>query len=402
MQQIIDRFFEYVQIDTQSDPKSLTSPSTKKQFNLLNVLNQQMIDLELEVNYDTKSGYLYGKLPANCQKSNKIGFIAHVDTAPDYNGANVKPQIIKNYNREVIELNDEFNLDPTLFPALNNYQGQTIITTDGTSLLGADDKAGVTIIMEMIQYFIDNPDIQHGDILIAFTSDEEIGRGADKFDVELFGADFAYTIDGGEIGELQYENFNAAGVSISIQGLSVHPGSAKDSMINSGELAVKFHSSLPEFEKPEYTDGYDGFIMLSNLETNVSSGTMNYIIRDHNFEKFMEKKKLMADNFKTIVQSVSPNSTITISDQYYNMETNITPVFGIIELAKQAMENVQVVPLISPIRGGTDGSKLSFRGLPTPNLFTGGHNFHGQFEYVVVESMLKSKETLIEIIKLAD
>lgn len=401
MQQMINRFMEYVKYDTQSDPKSSTSPSTNKQYKLLDLLNSQLLDLELEVHYDTTFGFLYGKLPANTQRENKIGFIAHVDTAPDFSGENVNPQIVSDYQGQVITLNEDCKLDPEIFPSLNNYLNQTIITTDGNSLLGADDKAGITEIMEAVTYFVENPEVLHGDILVGFTTDEEIGRGADNFNTMQFGADFAYTVDGGAIGELQYENFNAAGVEIEIEGVSVHPGSAKDTMINSGELAVKFHNSLPELDKPELTEDYQGFIMLNHLNTTISKGEMSYIIRDHNFEKFMERKKLMEDNFKTIVKTVSPNSTIKIIDQYYNMDTKIKPVFEIIELAEQSMKNVGVTPTIVPIRGGTDGSKLSFMGLPTPNLFTGGHNFHGQYEYVVVESMLKAKETIIEIIKLS-
>lgn len=400
MEKVTERFLKYVTIDTQSDPTASTRPSTAKQFDLLNVLNDELIALGVNVDYDRNNGYIYGKIAGNVEGKAAIGFLAHVDTAPDFNGANVNPQIITNYDGGVIKLNHEHCLDPQLFTDLNNYVGQTIITTDGNSLLGADDKAGVSEIMEMVSYFVANPEIEHGDICIGFTTDEEIGTGANDFDVKRFGADFAYTVDGGVLGELQYENFNAAGVSIEIVGRNVHPGTAKNGMINSQELAIKFHNSLPTGEKPELTEGYEGFIMLHGLTGSVELTTLNYIIRDHDMELFTQKKAYLENLFNVMIKPYSPDSTITITDQYYNMSEKIKPEFHIIELATEAMKNVNVTPLIEPIRGGTDGSKLSFMGLPCPNIFTGGHNFHGRFEYIVEESMVKSVQTIIEIIKI--
>lgn len=400
MKSLTNRFLKYVSINTKSDPMSGQRPSTKIQFNLLNILSEELEELGLSVDYDDINGYIYAKLPANIQGKQSIGFLAHVDTAPDFCGENVNPQIHENYDGQKLHIGNDCYLDPSIFGELSNYIGQTLITTDGTTLLGADDKAGISEIMEAISYFVSNPQIKHGDIWVGFTTDEEIGTGVDKFDVDRFGADFAYTIDGGQLGELQFENFNAASASIEIVGRNVHPGTAKDIMINSQELAHNFHSSLPSEQKPELTDNYEGFIMLTNSSGNVSKTKLDYIIRDHSQELFNEKKELMLEQFETLIRPFSDQSTITITDQYLNMKEKIENEFYIIDLATEAMENCDIKPIIEPIRGGTDGARLSFMGLPCPNIFTGGHNFHGKYEYIVEESMQKAVETIIEIIKL--
>lgn len=400
MEKVTERLLRYVKIDTKSDPSATVRPSTSKQFDLLNLLSDELLELGVTVDYDKENGYIYAKLPANVEGKDAIGFLAHVDTAPDFNGTDVKPQIIENYDGGIITLNEENSLDPEMFTELQTYTGQTIITTDGTTLLGADDKAGISEIMEAVSYFIANPEVPHGDICIGFTTDEEIGTGANDFDVERFGAKFAYTVDGGVIGELQYENFNAAAAVIEIIGRNVHPGTAKNGMINSQELAVKYHTAMPNGAKPEHTEGYEGFIMLHEFAGSVDKTTLTYIIRDHDMDLFNNKKEYMEAVFNSIIKLNAPDSTITISDQYFNMGEKVKPVYHIIDLAVEAMENVGVTPRIEPIRGGTDGSKLSFMGLPCPNIFTGGHNFHGRFEYVVEESMVKATETIIEIIKL--
>ncbi len=400
MEKVTERLLRYVKIDTKSDPSATVRPSTSKQFDLLNLLSDELLELGVTVDYDKENGYIYAKLPANVEGKDAIGFLAHVDTAPDFNGTDVKPQIIENYDGGVIALNEENSLNPEMFTELQAYKGQTIITTDGTTLLGADDKAGISEIMEAVSYFIANPEVPHGDICIGFTTDEEIGTGANDFDVERFGAKFAYTIDGGVIGELQYENFNAAAAVIEIIGRNVHPGTAKNGMINSQELAIKYHTAMPNGAKPEHTEGYEGFIMLHEFTGSVDKTTLTYIIRDHDMDLFNSKKEYMEAVFNSVIKLNAPDSTITINDQYFNMSEKVKPVYHIIDLAVEAMENVGVTPRIEPIRGGTDGSKLSFMGLPCPNIFTGGHNFHGRFEYIAEESMVKATETLIEIIKL--
>ncbi len=400
MKNVTERFLNYVKIDTKSDPTATCRPSTSTQFDLLNLLNEELLAMDINVDYDQENGYIYAKIPANVEGKAAIGFLSHVDTAPDFNGTNVNPQIHENYDGGVIKLDDNNSLDPELFTELKNYVGQTIITTDGSSLLGADDKAGISEIMEAAKYYMENPQIPHGDICIGFTTDEEIGTGANNFDVARFGAEFAYTIDGGVIGELQFENFNAAGVTIDVIGRNVHPGTAKNGMINSQELAIKYHNSMPNGEKPELTDGYEGFIMLHGFNGSVDKTTLSYIIRDHDMDLFTAKKTYMENVFNSVIKPYAPESTITITDQYFNMSEKVKPVYHIVDLAVEAMENVGVTPLIEPIRGGTDGSKLSFMGLPCPNIFTGGHNFHGRFEYIVEESMVKATETIIEIIKL--
>ncbi len=401
MENVTKRFLKYVKVNTQSDPQNYqTRPSSQNQFKLLNVLNEELIEMGICVDYDQKNGYIYSKIPANIENKPAIGFLAHVDTSPDFSGENVNPQIHQNYDGKVITLNDDTKLDPAVFNELNSYLNETIITTDGSTLLGADDKAGISEIMEAASFFINNPHIPHGDICIGFTTDEEIGTGANDFDVNRFGADFAYTIDGGMLGELQYENFNAAAATVNIVGRNVHPGTAKNTMINSQELAVKFHSALPASEKPELTDGYEGFIMLHEFIGGVEQTKLTYIIRDHNSALFNQKKKYLEQAFNTIIKTYAPHSEISITDQYYNMSEKIIPNYHIIDLAVEAMQNIGVKPRIEPIRGGTDGSKLSFIGLPCPNIFTGGHNFHGKYEYIVESSMVKATNTIIEIIKL--
>ncbi len=395
---MINRFTEYVKFDTQSDPQSNTRPSTKKQFDLLNLLEKQLIDLGLVVDYDKENGYIYAKLEGNT-KAPAIGFLAHVDTAPDLSGKDVKPQVIDNYDGSVIKLNNDYSLDPEVFSSLNNYINKTLITTSGDTLLGADDKAGIAEIMEAITFIKDN-NIEHGDIWVSFTTDEEIGTGVDFFDVKRFPVDFAYTIDGLEIGEMEFENFNAASASISIEGKSIHPGSAKNQMINAGEVANQFHNSLPKGKKPEYTDGYDGFYMLTSMETNIEKATLNYIIRDHDTEKFENMKKEIENIYNAIVKPNAISSELIIKDQYFNMKEKVLEKPYIIDIAKEAMKNVNITPIVGPIRGGTDGSRLSFMGIPCPNIFTGGHNAHGRYEYVCVDSMLKASELVVEIAKL--
>lgn len=404
MDKLVQRFLDYVKIDTKSDPSSSTCPSTEKQFNLGNLLVKELKDLGLKDANIDEFGYIFATLPSNTDKKlPTIGFIAHMDTSPDFSGENVKPKIIENYDGEDIILNEEKNiiLSPNDFPKLKNYIGQDIITTDGTTLLGADDKAGIAEIMTAIEYLVNHPEIEHGDIKIGFTPDEEIGRGADKFNVEKFNADFAYTIDGGEIGELQYENFNAAIVKITINGRNIHPGAAKNRMINSINIALELQSMLPVNEKPEYTEGYEGFFHLNNMEGTVEKTNMLYIIRDHSKEKFEKKKELILKSVDLLNAKYGENTVIIdLKDQYYNMKEKVEPVIHIVDVAKKAMEEVGVTPMVIPIRGGTDGARLSYMGLPCPNIFTGGHNFHGKFEYIPVNSMKKAVEVIIKIIEL--
>ncbi len=405
MKNITEKFLRYIKIDTQSNPDSKTSPSTNKQFDLAAKLKRELEDLDLSnINLSDKC-YLTATLPGNSSKEGipKIGFIAHMDTAPDISGANIKPKIIENYDGTPIVLNEEKNiyLSPKDFPELKNYIGQKLITTDGTTLLGADDKAGIAAIMTAIEYLTEHPEIEHGDIKIAFTPDEEIGRGADHFDVKKFGADFAYTLDGGEIGELEYENFNAAEMNIKIQGRNVHPGTAKNQMINALEVGIELNNSLPQNEKPEHTDGYEGFFHLIKFKGTVETAEMQYIIRDHDMNLF-EEKKLLAKKIAKELNNKYPEETVVIEikDQYYNMKEKIKPVMHIVDIAEQALKDAGVEPKIKPIRGGTDGSRLSFMGLPCPNIFTGGHNFHGRYEYIPVRSMEKASEVIINIAKL--
>ena len=402
---LTERFITYVTIDTQSDPESQTTPSTQKQWDLAHLLKDQLNHLGLaDVTLDG-NGYVMATLPGNIvNEVPAIGFISHYDTTPDFSGKNVNPQIIENYNGKDITLNAEKNLvlSPDEFGDLKQYKGQTLITTDGTTLLGADDKAGITEIMEAVQYLINHPEIKHGPIKIGFTPDEEIGRGAHKFDVAKFGARWAYTMDGSEIGELEYENFNAASARVRFQGKSVHPGYAKDKMVNSLYIAQDFISSLPRMETPEHTSDREGFFHLSAVNGDVEETTLDYIIRDHEAEHFAARKKVMQKLTEEInSQYGRPVVTLTIKDQYRNMREKVEPVKHIVDLAEKAMNQLGIKPIIKPIRGGTDGSQLSFMGLPCPNIFAGGHNFHGPYEYVPVESMVKAAEVIIKISELA-
>jgi len=408
MQHIIDRFISYVTIDTESDPNSTTTPSTAKQWNLANKLAQELKKIGLtDVTIDEKS-YVMGTLPSNVKhKVPTIGFVAHFDTTPDFTGANVKPQIVKNYDGGDIVLNKKQNiiLSPSYFKDLLHYKGQTLITTDGTTLLGADDKAGITEIMTAMEYLVQHPEIKHGTIKVCFTPDEEIGRGADHFDVKKFGADWAYTMDGSQIGELEYENFNAAGVKITFKGKSVHPGYAKGKMMNAMLLASKFISKLPKNETPETTRGYQGFYHVTGISGSIEDTKLELIIRDHNRKKFNARKKFVEElvakmNKKHKKQFGEDIAVLEIRDQYYNMREKIEPVMHIVKIAEEAMLDVGIKPIIKPIRGGTDGSRLSFMGLPCPNIFAGGHNFHGKYEYVPVESMQKAIEVIIRIAEL--
>ena len=402
---LIKRFVSYVSIDTQSDENSSTTPSTQKQWDLAHKLHQELLDMGLsEVSIDD-NGYIMATLPTTVDKPlPTIGFIAHYDTTPDFSGTNVNPQIIENYNGKDITLNDEAGiiLSPDDFDELLDYKGQTLITTDGTTLLGADDKAGITEIMEAALYLKNHPEIEHGPIRIGFTPDEEIGRGAHKFDVEKFGAEWAYTMDGSQIGELEFENFNAAGVKVFVKGKSVHPGYAKGKMINSIHIAQDFISSLPRLETPEHTSGREGFFHLNGIHGDVEETVLEYILRDHDKEHFEARKEVL-NNLAAEINSQYGLELISIEikDQYFNMREKIEPVMHIVELAEKAMRAVDVEPIIKPIRGGTDGSQLSFMGLPCPNIFAGGHNFHGRFEYVPVESMIKATEVIIKIAELA-
>lgn len=398
MEKMLERFLKYISIDTKSDFKNDNCPSSKGQLELGKILVEDLKEIGIEDAYQDEHGYVYGSLKGNSTDAPTIGLIAHMDTSPDMDGRCINPQIIE-YNGGDIKLNEEYKLTVGEFPFLKDLIGHTVITTDGTTLLGADDKAGIAIIMEVIQYLIDNPEIKHGDIKIGFTPDEEIGRGADLFNVEKFDADFAYTLDGGPLGELEYENFNAASVFIKIQGKNVHPGTAKNVMVNSQRVAMEIEQMLPVNQKPEYTEGYEGFFLLTDISGTVDFTTMSYIIRDHDMEKFLEKKKLMEDIVKFLNKKYGNIINLEIKDSYYNMKEKILPHMEIIDLAKKSMEEVGIEPVIKPIRGGTDGARLSYMGLPTPNIFTGGYNYHGRFEIISHDNMKKAVEVLLRIIK---
>lgn len=401
-EQVIERLIRYAKIDTQSDFTSETTPSTQKQFDLLHVLKDELTEIGLtDITLD-KNGYLFASLEANTEKEvPTIGFLAHVDTATDYTGTNVKPQRVDNYDGGDIQLNENLVMSPTDFPELKNYVGQTLITTDGTTLLGADDKAGIAEIMTAMEYLIKNPTIKHGKIRVAFTPDEEIGRGPHKFDVAAFGADYAYTMDGGPLGELQFESFNAAGVKVITKGTSVHPGSAKNKMVNAITMAIAFQNEMPADAVPEKTEGYEGFIHLMSFKGALEHTELSYIVRDHDRQKFEEKKQLMRDAAAKIQAQFGEHAlSITIEDQYYNMGEKIEPVKEIVDIARTAMEKLDITPNTLPIRGGTDGSQLSYMGLPTPNIFAGGENMHGKFEYVSAETMEKATQVIIEIVQL--
>lgn len=398
----IERLIRYAKIDTQSDAGSTTTPSTQKQFDLLHVLKEELADIGLtEITLD-ENGYLFATLPANTDKPvPTLGFLAHVDTTSDFTGTNVNPQRIDNYDGKNIQLNEELTMSVEYFPNLKNYVGQTLITTDGTTLLGADDKAGIAEIMTAMEYLVQHPEIKHGKIRVAFTPDEEIGRGPHKFDVEAFNADYAYTMDGGPLGELQFESFNAAGVKVTTYGTSVHPGSAKDKMVNATTMAVKFQNLMPQDAVPEKTEGYEGFIHLMSFNGRIEKAELSYIIRDHDREKFEAKKAHMLEAEKQIKAAYGEQAIkVEIEDQYYNMGEKIEPVMEIVDIAKEAMHKLGITPIVEPIRGGTDGSQLSFMGLPTPNIFAGGENMHGKFEYVSGETMEKAAEVILEIVKL--
>jgi tripeptide aminopeptidase len=408
MQHIIDRFISYVIIDTESDSSSETTPSTKKQWDLANKLVEELKSIGMkEVTIDKKA-YIMATLPSNVDyKVPTIGFVSHFDTTPDFTGANVKPQIIPNYDGKDIVLNDEQNiiLSPSYFKDLLQYKGQTLITTDGTTLLGADDKAGITEIMTAMEFLINNPEIKHGKIRVGFTPDEEIGRGAHHFDVEKFDCDWAYTMDGSQVGELEYENFNAAGAKITFKGKSVHPGYAKGKMINSMLIANDFINELPKGETPQETKGYEGFFHVHHLTGSIEETVLELIIRDHNKKKFEKRKELIAKiaqkfNKKFAKQFGEDIVIAEVKDQYYNMKEKVLPVKHIVDIAEKAMKELGIKPIIKPIRGGTDGCQLSYKGLPCPNIFAGGHNFHGKYEYVPVESMQKAVDVIVRIAEL--
>ena len=404
MQHIINRFISYVTIDTESDPESETTPSTSKQWDLAHKLVEELKEIGLSDVTIDDNAYIMATLPSNVKHAvPTIGFISHFDTTPDFTGANVKPQIIENYDGTDIILNAEQNivLSPDYFEDLLLYIGQTLITTDGTTLLGADDKAGITEIITAMEYLINHPEIKHGTIKVGFTPDEEIGRGAHKFDIKKFGADWAYTMDGSQIGELEYENFNAAGAKIKVKGKIVHPGYAKGKMINSMHYATEFINALPRLETPEHTEGYEGFFHLHQIDGKVEETLLQYIIRDHDKSKFEARKALMAKVVLDLNTKFNAEVfTIELTDQYFNMKEKVVPVMHIVDIAEEAMKQLGITPLIKPIRGGTDGSQLSYMGLPCPNIFAGGHNFHGRYEYVPVESMQKAVEVICKIAEL--
>ncbi|RBP29930.1 tripeptide aminopeptidase [Oceanihabitans sediminis] len=401
---IIKRFVSYVTVDTESDPESTATPSTAKQWDLANALVEELKAIGMQdVTIDDKA-YIMATLPSNIDHDvPTIGFISHFDTSPDFTGANVKPQIIESYDGKDIVLNEKEGivLSPDYFEDLLLYKGQTLITTDGTTLLGADDKAGITEIVSAMEYLIKHPEIKHGKIRVGFTPDEEIGRGAHHFDVEKFGADWAYTMDGSQIGELEYENFNAAGAVVKVKGKIVHPGYAKGKMINSMYIATEFINSLPRMETPEHTEGYEGFFHLYSVKGEVEETVLQYIIRDHDKGHFEARKEMMQKLTDELnAQYGREVVTIEIKDQYYNMKEKVEPVMHIVDIAEEAMKQLNIKPLIKAIRGGTDGSQLSYMGLPCPNIFAGGHNFHGRYEYVPVESMIKATEVICRIAEL--
>lgn len=401
---ILERFLRYVAIHSTSDDSTGTVPSTPQQMEFAKIMAEELKTIGMqEVELDSK-GYLMATLPANTDKElPTVGFIAHLDTSPDFSGENVQPRIVENYLGDDILLNKEESivLSPKQFPELLLYKGQSLIVTNGLTLLGADDKAGIAAIMEAMEFFIKNPEVKHGKIRVAFNPDEEIGLGAHNFDVEKFGCDFAYTIDGGEIGELEYENFNAAGAKVTINGTNVHPGYAKKKMKNSTKIAAKLISMIPHHESPEMTEGYEGFYHLHSVQGDVETTTLSLIIRDHDRKKFEQRKEKMQEWVDQINKEFGEGTALLdMKDQYYNMREKIEPVMHIIDIASEAMERAGVRPKIKPIRGGTDGAQLSFKGLPCPNIFAGGHNFHGKFEFLPIRSMEKSAEVIKNIVKI--
>jgi len=399
---VVTRFFNYVACETTSNEKSQEIPSTPGQMKLAHLLADELKALGLQTVSISEFGYVTGTLPSNTlEKLPSIGFIAHLDTSPDASGANVSPRIVAGYDGNDIVLDDASNtvLSPKDFPELIKYKGQDIIVTDGKTLLGADDKAGIAEIMTALETLIANPDRKHGDIRVAFTPDEEIGSGAAHLDIEKFGADWAYTIDGGEIGELEYENFNAASATLTLAGRNVHPGYAKDKMINSMRIAAQCIDLLPKNETPETTEGYEGFFHLTSIEGTVEQTVITYIIRDHDRAHFEQRKKTLQEVVEKINAQYPHCATLEMHDQYYNMREKIEPVMHVVTIAEEAMKDAGVTPKVNPIRGGTDGAQLSFRGLPCPNIFTGGHNFHGRFEYIPIQSMEKAVEVILKIVE---
>lgn len=399
-EQLIERFIKYVSIHTTSDENSPSCPSTEIQRDFAKVLVEDLKALELEEVRVDENAYVTATLPATAEGYPKMGWIAHMDTAPNYNGKAVRAKIVENYDGKDLILDEAAQVITAVkdFPELSNYIGKTLITTDGTSLLGADDKAGIVEIIEAAKYLKEHPEIPHGVIRLAFTPDEEIGRGADLFPVKDFDCDFAYTVDGGELGEIEYENFNAASAEISIEGRDIHPGYAKDKMVNAILIGMELQHLLPAEQKPEYTTGYEGFFFLSEVEGTTEHMKMSYIIRDHSSEKFAEKKALLEAAIKYLEQKYPKASfQLSMKDSYYNMREKIEPVMHIVDLVKASMLELGIEPKVKAIRGGTDGSRLSYMGLPCPNIFTGGHNFHGKHEYIVVESMEKARDLLIKI-----
>ncbi|WP_071461470.1 peptidase T [Bacillus massilinigeriensis] len=401
---LLERFISYVKVDTQSNEESSTTPSTPGQLILARQLVKELEALGMKDVGMDENGYVMATLPANTDKDVPvIGFLAHVDTATDFTGKNVNPQVVENYDGNDIILNKELGitLSPSSFPALPSYKGHTLITTDGTTLLGADNKAGVAEIMTAMDYLIQHPEIKHGKIRVAFTPDEEIGRGPHKFDVERFGAKFAYTIDGGPLGELEYESFNAAAAKITFKGQNVHPGTAKNKMVNSTKLAMEFNSKLPALDAPEHTEGYEGFYHLSSFHGDVEETILDYIIRDFDKAAFEERKNTMKKIAAELQEKYGSDAIhIEMHDQYYNMKDKIEPVKEIVDIAHEAMTNLDIAPIVKPIRGGTDGSQLSYMGLPTPNIFTGGENFHGRYEFASLDNMEKSVNVIVEVCRL--
>lgn len=402
MDNVTSRLLKYVKVNTISDPKSETLPSTQIQFDLAKILVEDLKEIGVKDASLDENCYVMGSIPGNAENAPAIGLIAHMDTSPEFSGENVKPQIIEDYDGNDIVLNKDLNIVMKVsdFPYLADFKGHTLITTDGTTLLGADNKAGIAEIMEVAKYFIDNPDVKHGDIKICFTPDEEVGRGTEKFDLEKFGADFAYTLDGSFEGEIEYENFNAASAVIKIHGTNIHPGSAKHKMKNSLLIAMEFNALLPVFDVPQYTEGYEGFYHLDEAGGTVELTTLEYIIRDHDMEKFTARKEFMTKAASFINEKYGEGTAeIEIKDSYFNMREHILPVMHIVDSAVAAMEKTGVKPIVKAIRGGTDGAALSYKGLPTPNIFTGGFNYHGRYEAVSVQSMNKAVATVIEILK---
>ena len=401
---LLERFLKYVSIHTMSDENTGLVPSTPQQMEFAKILAEELKDMGMQDVSLDKKGYLMATLPSNIDKDvPTVGFISHLDTSPDMSGKNVKPRIVENYDGNDIILNEKENivLSPKQFPELTMYRGQSLVVTNGLTLLGADDKAGIAEIMTAMDYFIKNPDVKHGKVRIAFNPDEEIGLGAHHFDVEKFGCQFAYTMDGGEIGELEYENFNAAGAKVTFYGTNVHPGYAKNKMVNSIKIATKFMATVPANESPEYTDGYEGFYHLTGIGGDVEKTTVSYIIRDHDRKKFEERKAHLQMLVDKINSEFGDNTaTLEVKDQYYNMKEKVEPVKYIVDIASEAIRQAGVEPKVMPIRGGTDGAQLSFKGLPCPNIFAGGHNFHGKYEFVPIQSMEKATEVVKNIIKI--